>query len=260
LIGLNESEDLFKACQKAQDADGAEGDLVSHHKSPALDAALQSESSFWKFLIDPSRSYMDRMAAMHQGGSRVSPEQLPRLWKVYAVFEVLPSAVNPSPCEFITNAWPARSPSVWARRKEVAVPKTVSPKPESRTLLGFEIRLPEKAIDYRLDVDRRNNSARSGKLGGRLLALDEASGAVAPNAFGGDSLHLEELMHVAHIAILRQTSNPEVATESSFQLAEMAKRRPDMSAFAWKRLQTATSILAITRWAMNRDLAVHSRY
>ena len=147
-----------KLCPVAQKADEEERVLAGKRKSPALDAALQSESVFWKFLIDPSTPYLDRMAAAYRGGNLVSPEQLPRLWEAYAQFETLPYGVSPSPCAFTFNAWAARSPAVWARRNEVPIPGTVSPKAELRNLLGFDVHLPDKALDYPLDVATRMNT------------------------------------------------------------------------------------------------------
>ena len=256
------------------------------------------------------------MAAAYQGGGRVSPEQLPRLWKAYAEFEVLPSGVVPMPCEFIDNAWGARGPAVWAMRNRVPVQGTVSLSPESRNLLGFEVRLPQKAIDYPLDVDSRGNAPWVWQVSRALsvlvakvrqyyadpdrygsmtevalrwhpnnfyerrvrndalafgprnvewirtqlkLALDERVGAEVLYAWGKDSFHLEELMHVAHIAILERTDDPDAAKTSSRLLGGMAKMQ-DMPGFAWKPLRTATSILAVARWAATRDMPVNDRY
>lgn len=100
-------DDPGKLCQSAQAADEEERVLATKRKSPALNAALRSESAFWTFLIDPSTAYLDRMAAALHGGNLVSPEQLPRLWETYAIFETLPHGVSPSPCEFMFNASPA---------------------------------------------------------------------------------------------------------------------------------------------------------
>ena len=323
-------DELSRMCRQATHADNAESDLAIQHKSPELQRALQSESTFWKLLIDPSTSYLDRMAAAHQGGSRVSPEELPRLWMAYAAFEVLPSGVNPSPCGFSElNSFAARWPSAWERRKEMALPGTVSPRPESRNVLGFEIPLPVKAIDYPLDLDGRKNApwiwqmaralraleenvrkyyahpdryaqmtevalrwhphdyhesqvrARALEQGPRnatwvralmKLALDEGASTVAPSlpspttslyAYGNDSLHLEELIHVAHIAIIQQASDWRTAAGSAAQLAEMKKRTSGvttLSWFGWGPLRSATSIMAIAKWAMSPSLSIEERY
>ena len=320
-------DDPGKSCPAAQEADQAERALTSKRKSLALDAALQSPSAFWKFFIDPSTSYLDRMGAAYQGGGLIPAEQLVRLWKVSAEFEVLPTGVNPSPCEFIGSAWAARSPDVWMTRKPRGVGGTFSPKPETRNLLGFEIQMPEKSIDYPLDIESRNGApwlwqmaralraleenvrkyyahpdryaqmtevalcwhpddyheslvrARALGQGPRnvswvralmRLALDERAGtAVLPSpaaslyAYGNDSLHLEELIHVAHIAIVQQTSDWRTAAGSAAQLAEMKKKTSggtSLSWFGWGPLRSATSIMAIAQWAMNPSLSVEQRY
>ena len=319
-------DDPGKSCPAAQEADQAERALTSKRKSLALDAALQSPSAFWKFFIDPSTSYLDRMGAAYQGGGLIPAEQLVRLWKVSAEFEVLPTGVNPSPCEFIGSAWAARSPDVWMTRKPRGVGGTFSPKPETRNLLGFEIQMPEKSIDYPLDIESRNgapwlwqmaralraleenvrkyyahpdryaqmtevalcwhpddyheNLVRARALGQgprnvswvralMRLALDERAGtAVLPSpaaslyAYGNDSLHLEELIHVAHIAIVQQTSDWRTAAGSAAQLAEMKKRTSGTTLpwFGWGPLRSATSIMAIAQWAVNPSLSLEQRY
>jgi hypothetical protein len=319
-LGGDVTDELSKACHQAMDADNAETDLALHHRSSELDTALQSESAFWNLLTDPSTAYLDRMAAAHQGGSRVSLDQLPRLWRAYAAFKVLPSGVNPSPCRFSNlNSWAAMWPSAWERRREVPLPGTVSPRPESRTVVGFEVRLPVKAVDYPLNQDDRRRSPWLWQMERALsilvenvrkyyeqperyesmaevglrwhtddfyekgirdtflqrgprnaawvrvqmrLALEHQTGAGVLYAYGNDSFHLEELMHVAHIIILQQTSNAGIAAGSAGMLARMAKTdlgRPP-SPFWWKPLQSATGMLSAARWAMNRDLDVHSRY
>lgn len=91
------ADDPVKTCPAAGEADRQERALTSQRRSLALDTALQSESAFWKFFIDPSTSYLDRMAAAYQGGRLIPAEQLIRLWKASAEFEVLPTGVNPSP-------------------------------------------------------------------------------------------------------------------------------------------------------------------
>lgn len=318
VLPFRSSDDLESACRKATEADAADLGLIVHHRSPELDAALHSEAAFWKFLIDPSTSYMDRMAAAHLGGDRVPPGQLLRLWKAYAEFEVLPTGVNPPPCEFIGNAWGARSPSVWAMRKTVPVPGTVSGKPESRTLLGFETRLPEKAIDYPLNVADRNPTPWVWQMSRALtelernvrqyyahpdryvrmteaalqwhpdnfyerrvrtraltqgprnaswvrtqlkLALDEGIAAGVLNTSGDDNLHLEELIHVAHIAILQQSSDWRVAAGSAALLAEMKKKTgTTLPWFGPEPLRSATSVMAMAQWAMNASLSVEQRY
>ena len=312
--------DPGKSCPVAQQADQAELALASKRRSPVLDAALQSASAFWKFFIDPSTSYLDRMAAAYQGGGLIPTEQLVRLWKASAEFEALPTGVNPSPCEFILNSSPARSPYDWITRKPRGIGGTFSEKTETRNVLGFEIHMPEKSIDYPLDIESRDGApwlwqmaralrvleenvrkyyahpdryAQMAEVGLQWhpddyretqvriraldqgprnanwvrvlmrLALDERTGNTAAlYAHGSDSLHLEELMHVAHIAIIQQTSDWRVAWGSAAQLAEMKKRasgNTSLSWYGWGPLRSATSVMAIAQWAMNPSLSMEQR-
>lgn len=196
-------------------------------------------------------------------------------------------------------------------------------------MLGYEVRLPETAIDYPLDLESRNGApwlwqmARAlGALQGSVqkhyahpdryaqmvevalrwrpadynerqvrvralehgprnaawvralmkLALDESAGALASSlpsptmslyAYGNDTLHFQELLHVAHIAIIQQASDWRAAAGSAAQLAEMKKRTPgqtSLSWFGWGPLRSATSIMAMAQWAMNPSLSVDQRY
>jgi len=316
------ADDPVKACPLAEEADRQERALTSQRRSPALDKALQSESAFWRFFIDPSTSYLDRMAAAYQGTRLIPPEQVVRLWKASAEFEVLPTGVNPSPCEFIRNVWAARSQDAWLLRKTRCVYPACQKKPETRNVLGYEVRLPETAIDYPLDLQSRNSApwlwqmARAlGALEGNVrkyyehpdryaqmaevalrwhpddyhesgiraralgqgprnatwvralmrLALEPSvpSTMALPYAYGNDSLHLEELIHVAHIAIIQQASDWRIAAASAAQLAEMKKRTPGgagLSWFGWGPLRSATSIMAMAQWAMNPSLSIEQRY
>lgn len=161
------SSPLAEVCSLAG-ADKAELALTSNRRSPALDAALASESAFWVFLIDPATPYLDRIAAAHQGGGLISPQHLVRLWQASAEFEVLPVGVNPSPCEFMFNAWAERSMSKWDLRGSRPIFGTVSAVPETRIILGFEMGLPRKAIDYPLDVESRNDAPGFGRSNGRF--------------------------------------------------------------------------------------------
>jgi hypothetical protein len=319
-------DDPVKTCPVAEEADHQERALTSQRRSLALDRALRSESAFWKFFIDPSTSYLDRMAAAYQGGGLVPAEQLPRLWKASAEFEVLPTGVNPSPCKFIANQWAARGPEAWLMRKTHCVYLACQTKPETRNVLGYEVHLPETAIDYPLDLESRNGApwlwqmaralsaleenvqkyyahpdryaqmtevalrwhsdnyyerrvrAQALEQGPRnatwvralmKLALDEGANTSLPSpptflyAYGNDSLHLEELIHVAHIVIIQQASDWSTAAGSAAQLVEMKKKTlggTSLSWFGWGPLRSASSIMAIAQWAMNPGLSVEQRY
>jgi hypothetical protein len=101
-------DDPSKLCPAAEATDKDEEGRAAHHQSPGLNAALSSEPALWNFVINPSTPYEDRIAAPVQGGSLVTADELPKLWKAFAELEVIPTGVNPSPCEFVTNAWAAR--------------------------------------------------------------------------------------------------------------------------------------------------------
>jgi hypothetical protein len=312
-------EDLSSRCAKAEATDAAEPSLVANHQSAALQIALYSEAASWSFLIDPSTSYMDRMAAASQGGSRVSLEELPRLWEAFAELEVLPSGVNPSPCKFLMSA--NLTPYMWSARKEKPIPGTASAQPETRSILGLRIRLPDKAVDYPLESEDRNSAPWPWQMRRALvilfdlvgqyyanperyqamsevafrwrpanfyehqvrtmalshgprnkawvesmvrLALEDGGGlgemAVADlYVYGGDSYHLEELVHAAQIVILQQTQKEAVAGRAAFNSAQMATVKPSQP-WAWKPLRTATDILAIAAWAMDQKVAAWNRY
>jgi hypothetical protein len=81
-------------------------------------------------------------------------------------------------------------------------------------------------------------------------------------AHGNDSLHLQELMHVAHIAIVQQAGDWRTAATSAAQLAAM-KRAPKgtiLPWYGWGPLRSATSVMAIAQWAMKPGLSVEQRY
>ena len=99
------------------------------------------------------------------------------------------------------------------------------------------------------------------------LALDEGASTVAsPTSlytYGNDSLHLEELILVAHVAIIQQTSDWRIAAGSAVQLAEMKKKTSGGTSLSWfggGPLRSATSVMAMAQWAMNPSLSVEQRY
>jgi hypothetical protein len=87
------------------------------------------------------------------------------------------------------------------------------------------------------------------------LALGEAPAAGNFYAHGAGGVHLEELKHVAQIAILQQTTDFGIAGASAGMLGDMAKRDRHLHP-----VQTATSVLEVGRWALNPNQDVHSRY
>jgi hypothetical protein len=80
-------------------------------------------------------------------------------------------------------------------------------------------------------------------------------------AWGQDSYHFEELAHVAQIAILQKTQWENVAAQTAFVTASLA-RDTGYSANTphIKPLKTATAVLAIGRWAVDKKLNSWNRY
>jgi hypothetical protein len=72
---------------------------------------------------------------------------------------------------------------------------------------------------------------------------------------GGDDYHLEELVQTALIVVLQQTKDARVAGAAAFSAAEMARLR-----HPWHAMQTATGLLAISRWAMDKSADSWTRY
>lgn len=79
-------------------------------------------------------------------------------------------------------------------------------------------------------------------------------------AWGQDSYHYEELAHVAQIAILQKTHWENIAAETAFVMASLAARKDNSFASNLKPLKTATGILAIGRWGMDKSLNPWNRY
>jgi hypothetical protein len=80
-------------------------------------------------------------------------------------------------------------------------------------------------------------------------------------AWGQDSYHYEELAHIAQIAILQKTRWQNVAAQTAFVMASLAQQKGDpANVSALKPLKTATGILAIGRWAINKSINPWDRY
>jgi hypothetical protein len=80
-------------------------------------------------------------------------------------------------------------------------------------------------------------------------------------AWGQDSYHYEELAHVAQIAILQKTRWENIASETAFVMASLATQKGNpLYVPNLKPLKTATGILAIGRWAMDKSINPWNRY
>ena len=75
----------------------------------------------------------------------------------------------------------------------------------------------------------------------------------------GPDHHLEELAQAAQIIVLRKTLWRDVAVETAFEAASAARYKGDTMPHA-KLVKTATAILAIGRWAMDRSFNSWDRY
>jgi hypothetical protein len=98
------------------------------------------------------------------------------------------------------------------------------------------------------------------------LTLDEPDRDVAVwatnylYAWGQDSSHFQELAHAGQIAILRQTHSEPLAAQAAFQAWQLARFQPSVYSPQLKPVRSATSILAIGRWAMDRNVSPWDRY
>ena len=80
-------------------------------------------------------------------------------------------------------------------------------------------------------------------------------------AWGQDSYHFEELAHVTQIAILQKTQWDNVAAQTAFVTASLARDRGySAGAPHVKPLKTATAVMAIGRWAVDKRLSLWNRY
>jgi hypothetical protein len=78
--------------------------------------------------------------------------------------------------------------------------------------------------------------------------------------WGADSYHLQELVHTAYIVILRDTRQPDVARNAAYQSARMWLTRYGSFSKQLKPMRSATAVLAIARWAMDRSIETSTRY
>jgi len=345
---LMAEKQLGYLCATNEKTEAAERVTLETYSSPALENALLSSKSFWDYITDPATSYLDRMAAAHHGGSRLSPEELPWLWQAMADVRAVPSGVAAPPCSAVMLA---------------ALPLTIdalepgSNRPRPRTtqvVLGRETPVPTKNIDFPVTVEERDHSPwlwqmdralsilftrtnsyygdpsryparvkaawnwpipvltyRPGDVvrnsaGGFVHNLDpvewklewsrisirsQALTEGAPHdpllletilklalnndnyyvaysarvddlyAWGQDSYHFEELAHVAQIAILQKTQWDNVAAQTAFVTASLARDNGYSASVPHvKPLKTATAVLAIGRWAVDKKLSSWNRY
>lgn len=321
---VKEAQARFQLCTASDKTDIAERLALQTYTSPALEKALLSSKTFWDFITDPSTPYMDRMAAANRGGPILSPADLPILWQAMAEIDWVPSGVNPMPCS-------------------CAMALEVPRKQSVRMVLGHQVQLPAKNVDYPVTAEERDHSPwiwqmeralsllfdKSNRYYGDLeryparvkaawdlpisvptyrpgevlrnpdpaewtkinirsralteiapqsllqlqtilrLALNNDNNEVADGAFlndlrawGQDSYQVEELAHVAQIAILRKTKWENVAGETAFVTAARFARskRDPVNTSNIVPLDAATAILSIGRWATDKSLSPWNRY
>ena len=75
-----------------------------------------------------------------------------------------------------------------------------------------------------------------------------------------DTYDLEQIVHVAHIVILQNTKRPDVAVDAALGLTKLATMKASSYNRELKPLQTATAMMAISRWAVDPQVAPSSRY
>lgn len=318
---VKEAQQRFQLCGTSDKTDVAERATLQTYTSPALEKALLSSKTFWDFITDPSTPYMDRMAAANRGGPILSPADLHLLWQAMAEIDGVPSGVNSMPCSAAMAFEVPREQSV-------------------RLILGHEIQLPAKNIDYPVTAEERDHSPwvwqmeralsllfdktnlyygdleryparvnaawkwpisvptkyRPGDVVNSLdhvewsklhirsqaltesaphsllqlqtilrLALNNDNNEVAYGAFLNDlwawwqdnNYHFKELASVAQIAILQKTKWENVAAQTAFVAVNLG-HNPNLPPV--KPLETATTVLAIGRWATDTSLNPWNRY
>ena len=315
-----ETKELQELCTEANKTDAAEEATLKTYTSVSLRKALRPGPEMWRFLTDPSTSYLDRMAAANQGGEVIGTTELPQLWKALADFEAFPTGVTPSPCEFLFSA--NLNPQLFAKRKEA--PEVKAKKNESRLIMGQKVELPEKNVAYPVTSEERSHAPWPWQMKRALailnekvsgyyadpdrypllveaawrwqpanwieastrarallepgprnalwlqmivkLALEDPDPTVASSVsrhlsvWGKDSYHFEELVHTAQIVILQKTQREPVAALTSYWTARLARKEYNSYSSQLRPLRTATAILAMGRWAMDRNLDPWNRY
>ncbi len=98
------------------------------------------------------------------------------------------------------------------------------------------------------------------------LALEDSDVNVASSVsrhlsvHGNDSYYFEELVHVAQIVILQKTQREPVAAQTAYFIETLFRKRYISFSSQLKPLRTATAILAMGRWGMDRNLTPWNRY
>lgn len=319
-LPIRNPKQQLELCTTDEKTDAAELATLATYSSPALESALLSSKSFWRFITDPSTPYMDRMAAASRGGSILSPEELPMLWQAMAEVGFVPSGVSPTPCS--ANA-------------SIFLPGS-SGKLDSRVILGSNVELPAKSFTYPITAEERNHApwlwqmeralavlftktnmyygdvrypervkaawawqipaplhqagdadpafdrVRWSKLYIRSRALTEGASQdillfqtilklalsderyYAPlNALWsqGPDHHLEGLAQTAQIIILQKTHSMNDAELAAYEAASSARSKDDPANEPHAKLvKSATAILAIGKWAMDKSLNPWDRY
>jgi hypothetical protein len=162
-----EMENLQSKCDEETKTDAEEQTTLSTYTSAPLQKAFSSGPEFWSFLIDPSTSYLDRMAAAHQGGLLIGPTQLEQLWKAVTELESAPSGVYPTPCDYIQSAVSPPSSSQVQERWSSFLKTNGG----SYSVLGPIVDLPANVSDYPTTAEERDKAPWLWQMGRAMSVL-----------------------------------------------------------------------------------------
>ena len=161
-----------EACDQMLASLAAEPGLAAAHSSSALTTALQSPDLLWEFLIAPTTSYLDRLAAAHRGAAVFPPGFLPKIWVAMTEAGAIPSVVGESPCyrfehHMMSFGGRTRSSLLGRKVEPARRPPTFPLNLEERERSPWEWQISRAFRILQAGLDRRYRAPREYK---RLLA------------------------------------------------------------------------------------------
>jgi hypothetical protein len=291
--------ELRSLCTQLQKTAEAEQQMLKTHRSAAVSMALGSAASLWSFVTDPRTPFLDRLLAANEGGPVIMPEQLPVVLQTAAEARSRNTGVHDSPCEYLpfhgmhrTIDWSTRSstsidyPVTREQRDHAPVPWQMqqvlpvllrsmgsyySSHPDRYPLLSEAAWKwhPHNFEEASVRSDVLLRGPRNAALVENIVRLalddkfpDKAAGAAADlYVYGNDDSHFEELVHAAQIIILQRAKAERVVSEAAFWTRRLATDKyGSYGAGQLKNIRSATAILALSRWALDRHVNSWTRY